>query len=379
MIGVNFFGDLHGEGSLSEVARTTLDAIRRQDIPFTYNELLYPYAMYRTGQPDPRFLDLPSGHPYPANLLCYNMHLFDTISDERLRNMTGGGYVIGQWVWEMPDVPEIWQPQFARVDEIWCPSSFTARSFQKITDASVIVAPHSIDLHISPNASRAMFGLPEHRMIFLFTFSAGSGDGRKNPWGVIEAFRRAFGMPSDDSPLLVMKTQHSADYPEVMEPLSKALDEVGGILIPDTYTRQQMNDLFSVIDCYVSLHRAEGFGLGMAEAMACGKAVIGTAYSGNVDFMTPENSYRVDFTLRPVQPDDHRYRQELLDYYRVGWIWAEPDVDHAASLMRQVYEHPEEGRARGERAAAHMRDHFSPAAVGAIMAERIRCACEASS
>ena len=186
-------------------------------------------------------------------------------------------------------------------------------------------------------------------------------------------------MPADDGPLLVMKTQHSADYPDVMEPLSKALANVGGLLIPDTYTRQQMNDLFSVIDCYVSLHRAEGFGLGMAEAMACGKAVIGTAYSGNVDFMTPDNSYLVNYTLRPVQPDDHRYRREMMDYYRVGWMWAEPDVEQAASLMRQLYELPEEGRARGARAAAHMRQHFSPDAVGAIMAGRIRRACESSS
>lgn len=376
MIGVNFFGDLNGEGSLSEIARTTVDALQCGGVPFTYNELQYPFAMYRTREPDPRYSRLPSGILYRVNLFTYNTHLFHTLSDERLHEMTGGGYIIGQWVWEMPEVPPSWRPQFARVHEVWAPSAFTAQSFAAVTENPVVVVPYSIDLDFPTQPDRAQFGLPDGRYIFLFNFSAGSGDGRKNPWGVIEAFRRAFGKTAADSPLLVIKVQHSADYPSVIEPLRKALDAVGGVLLPENYTREQMNALFACSDAYVSLHRAEGFGLGMAEAMLAGKPVLGTAYSGNVDFMTADNSYLIDYTLRPVTEEDHRYRPDLIDYYRPGWIWAEPDVDHAAAVMRHLYEHPDEGREKGQRAAAHIREYFSPQAVGKRMAARIERACQ---
>lgn len=379
MIGVNFFGDLNGEGSLSEVARTTLDTIARRGIAFTYNELLYPYDMYREGiRPDPRYEGLPCGSIYAANLFCYNMHLFGTITPERLADLTQGKRTMVSWVWEMPDVPEVWQPQFARVDEIWVPSRFVQVSFEKVTANPVIVVPHPIDVRPSADATRASFGLPEDRTIFLFSFSAGSGDGRKNPWDVIEAYRRAFGKSSAaDKPLLLIKVQHSAHYPDITAALAAELDAVGGRLISEPFPRQRVHDLYFCVDAFISLHRAEGFGLGMAEAMCAGVPVIATAYSGNLDFMTPDNGYFVDYRLRPVTVDDHRFRPDLIDYYRPGMIWAEPDVDQAAEYMQAVYEHPDEARERGRRAAETIARDFSPDAVGAIMEARIRAAVTA--
>lgn len=372
--GVNFIADLHGDGSLSEIARTTLDAIRTQHVPFTYTEVLYPYQMYRTAEIKyPRFLNLPSGHPYAVNLLNYNLHIFDTMSDERLAELTQGKYTIGNWVWEMPQIPDSWLRHFDRINEAWVPSSFTQGIFQRHTNLPTYVMHHPIDVPTSPNPSRAEFGLPEHRQVFLFTFSVGSGDGRKNPWGVINAFERAFGRSeAADAPLLVLKCQHSADYPDLMQALHQRMTDVNGLLLDASYPRPQFNDLLACSDVYVSLHRAEGFGLGMAEAMCLGKPVIATGYSGNMDYMTPETSYLVDYTLRYVQPDDHRYRPELLDLYHVGLQWADPNTDQAAEWMTRIAEHPDEARQRGQRAAQHIQTHFSLETMGRKMAARLQ-------
>lgn len=375
-VGVNVFADLTGEGSLSETARTSVDALRQRGVPFSYNELLFPYSMYRDGigyEDEYGLTD--TGMIYPANLLCYNLHLFPTFPDERLAPIRAGRYTMALWVWEMPDLPEYWFKEFDKLDEVWAPSTFVAGSFVKATRQPVTVVPHAIRL-LPQTQGREAFDLPRDRAIFLFSFSAGSGDGRKNPWSVIEAYKRAFGASTAaDKPLLLIKVQHAAYFPELTAALRTAVEAVGGRLITETYSRQQMHDLYYNIDCYVSLHRAEAFGLALAEAMAAGKPVIATAYSGTMEFMTPDNSFGVDYQLRGVVPDDHRYRPEMLGHFQPGMMWAEPDIDQAARLMVEVLERPDEARRRGENAARHIRQHFSLDATGAIMQARIERAC----
>jgi glycosyltransferase involved in cell wall biosynthesis len=404
VIGVNLFGDLTGQGSLSETARTTANALSRQGIAFTYNELLLPYAMYREGVVDAP-INLPKGVVYPVNLFCYNVHLFSGLATDWLTDVRTTRYTVGLWVWEMPAVPEVWHGEFDKVDEVWCPSTFVQRSFQNVTRDPVIVVPHPIEL-LPQTRRREEFGLDDGRSVFLFSFSAAAGEARKNPWSVIEAYNRAFGgSAARDKPLLLIKIQHSADYPKLVAALTRALDSLGGHTITETYSRQKMHDLYYNIDCYVSLHRAEGFGLGLAEAMAAAKPVIATAYSGPCDFLRADNSYRVDYQLRPVisqdldtqiivkysrlglvdakpgapcerpeaQPRCGRIAQQY--YYRPGMVWADADVTEAAAHMVAVYEHPEEARAKGVRAAEHINAYFSPEAVGRIMERRVRRAC----
>jgi glycosyltransferase involved in cell wall biosynthesis len=373
--GLNLIGDLYHANSLSEVARITLNAIRAVGMPFSYIELLYPYAEHgfsdmRTPD-DPRYRNLPTGSQFSFNLVCYNIGVYQTIKDNALSKLLRGKYTAAKWVWEMSTVPQEWLLQFARLNEVWVPSQFTQASFAAVTSTPIQVVGHPINLEVSATRSRQSFGLPEDRYMFLFSFNATAGDGRKNPWGVIKAYQRAFGT-STDGPLLVIKCQYGHYYPDFLDALHKAVDAVGGILLTDNLSRQQMNDLLACTDAYISLHRAEGFGLGIAEAMYLGKPVIATHYSGNVDFMTHENSFPVDYNLRAVLPEDHRYTPHLADVFTADMMWAEPDLQQAADSMTRLVENPDLGHSLGQRAAQDIRENYSYQAIGRQIFERVK-------
>jgi hypothetical protein len=167
--------------------------------------------------------------------------------------------------------------------------------------------------------------------------------------------------------MLAIRAQHITSYPDLADVLQQAISRVGGLILAEDYTRQQMNDLLACSDAHVSLHRAEGFGLGIAESMYLGKPVVATHYSGNADFMTPENSYPVGYTLRPITEEDHHLQPKCAGTYQPGQFWAEPDLDQAAQSLRNVYEHPDEARQRGQRAARDIRRHCSPAVIGQML------------
>ena len=117
-----------------------------------------------------------------------------------------------------------------------------------------------------------------------------------------------------------------------------------------------MKNLVRCCDCFVSLHRSEGFGRGMAEAMYLGKPVIGTGYSGNLDFMNEENACLVRYKLKDVEEGQYPYGE--------GQVWAEPDMDHAMYLMQKLLADRDYGRKLGSVASRHMRQFFSYRAIG---------------
>ena len=161
-----------------------------------------------------------------------------------------------------------------------------------------------------------------------------------------------------------MKTINGHLRPEAHEHLRYASGGREDILVADaSLPGDALAALFARADCYVSLHRSEGFGLTLAEAMILGKPVIGTAYGGNTDFMTPLNSYLVDWTLREVGPE--------AEHYPAAGHWAEPSVEHAAALMRAVVDDPGEAARRGARARGDIEAALSPAAVGGIARARL--------
>ncbi|HEX8998196.1 MAG TPA: FkbM family methyltransferase [Ktedonobacterales bacterium] len=369
--GVNCIGDITAEVGLGTAAHQMMRSIMEEGIPSSFIEFQFP-----SPSRDLSALELVEGLPkvttYPTNLLFCNINEMHHISDEEMVRLTAGRYTVARWAWELTKLSDAWVKRIDRLDELWVVSKFTQESFQAVTDKPVIVIPNTIDVSVSPTVSRTYFGLPEDRFIYFFGFAATSTEARKNPFAVVRAFKQAFGRPSGkNSPYLVIKAHYVDEFPELLRDLKKELAEVGGRLITENFTRQETNDLLSSIDCYVSLHRAEGFALGPAEAMFLGKPVIATAYSGNMDFMTPDNSYLVDYKVRPITEEDHIYHKWGHLVYQTGMEWAEPDVAHAAEQMRHVYERPEEAAERGARAASDIRAQYSHEAVGRLIRKRL--------
>jgi glycosyltransferase involved in cell wall biosynthesis len=267
---------------------------------------------------------------------------------------------IGFWAWELDAIPTGWSQAYAAVDEVWVCSEYVAAA---LGDAPVPVGvvPIAVDVDrlAAAAANRTRTDGP---FTFLFMFDLFSTLERKNPLGLIEAFRSAFD-PGEGARLL-LKVTNGDNRPEELERLRVAALGRPDIEIVDAFLSVDERDaLIAGCDCYVSLHRAEGFGLTLAEAMAAGRPTIATGFSGNLDFMTAETSHLVGARTALVEAGS--------DIYTPGARWSEPDINDAVRSMRSVHADP---AAASERAAAgceHVRRLLAPAAVGACARERI--------
>jgi glycosyltransferase involved in cell wall biosynthesis len=280
---------------------------------------------------------------------------------ERLGEDYFEGPRIGIWGWETNSIPPRWQRAFALVQEIWVYSRFMAENIGAVAPVPVLALPPPVQ-RPTEAAEPVRLGVPDG-FTFLFVFDYLSTVQRKNPVGLIEAFKRAFA--PGEGPRLLIKTINGPLRPLSEEEVLWAADGREDIHVIDrSLSGAELNGLMAACDCYVSLHRAEGFGLTLAEAMAIGKPAIATGYSGNVDFMNEANSYLVDYTIGRVGPECEIYPPE--------GEWADPSVEHAAELMRRVYSDREDAARRGARAAQDIARTLSPEATGAAMRERLQ-------
>jgi glycosyltransferase involved in cell wall biosynthesis len=279
---------------------------------------------------------------------------------ERLGEGYFQGPRIGVWGWETNRIPARWARAFELVDEIWVYSRFMAENIGAVAPLPVVTLPPPVEAPAPPVAPLRL-DVPEG-FLFLFVFDYLSTIQRKNPVGLVEAFKRAFA--PGEGPRLLLKTINAPLRPLAEEELLWAVGERSDIHLLDcSLSGAERDRLMAACDCYVSLHRSEGFGLTLAEAMAIGKPVIATGYSGNLDFMTGENSYLVDYQLRRVGPE--------CEIYPADGEWAEPSVEHAAQLMRSAWEEPQSAAAVGAQAARDIERELSPAATGARMRARL--------
>jgi glycosyltransferase involved in cell wall biosynthesis len=198
--------------------------------------------------------------------------------------------------------------------------------------------------------------------MFLFTFDFMSVMKRKNPLGLIEAFKKAFA--PGEGPMLVLKSINGETRPASFASLRLAAEGRDDIVIMDKYLdSRHAAALMNLCDCYVSLHRSEGLGLTIAEAMLLGKPVIATDYSGNLDFMKSDTSYLVPWTRVRVGEGAEAYDSDAL--------WAEPNLDSAAKIMRHVYFNPEEARKTASAGKHDLESRFTPEQTGSRMKNRL--------
>jgi glycosyltransferase involved in cell wall biosynthesis len=242
-----------------------------------------------------------------------------------LRGNFRNGRMIGYFAWELADPPEHWPRYDDLLDEIWTPSTFSARSLAKRYDCPIRVVPHVVSNDGAPRSWRK----GRETLTFLTTADARSSLARENPRAVVAAFRQAFSKETDVA--LVVKLQINKPNSE----LKKLISEVGADarirVIRDTLARSEIDELFAKSHVYVSLHRAEGFGLPLLEARTFGLATIATKWSGNLDFMSAGDSILIPCTLARMWDEGGVYGEVT---------WADPDVVAAASSMRRFYEHP---------------------------------------
>jgi glycosyltransferase involved in cell wall biosynthesis/SAM-dependent methyltransferase len=355
--GVNVAGYLNSERGVGEAARQLVAALRgggvevaEIDAPDKPSKIAG--ALGRLGFDD---------YPYDFNLLCVNADMLPVTAKGLGPRFFEDRHTAGLWFWEVSHFPEQWRLAFDHVDEVWVASEHVAEALRALSSTPV----HTIRMPIVPaqpaEATRAELGMPDD-FCFLFVFDYRSVFRRKNPLGLVEAFRRAF--EPGAGPSLVIKSICGDEFPAERRALAEAVADRPEIhLVEETIPREQKDAMIASCDCYVSLHRSEGLGLTMGEAMYFGKPVIATAYSGNLDFMTEANSYLAPHAMSEIGPDAGPYPPDK--------EWAEPDLDRAAELMREVFENPEAAALRGERAAADIRRTHSPQAACEAIRARI--------
>ena len=354
-LGINILGHISGEYGLGEAVRSNIRAMESAGISFVLKDMKVDWHRNL----DKTYTNFSEDNPYPINFIHLNPEEVKEVDPEYLQ----GKYNIGFWAWETPIFPPDRQWAFEPFDEIWTPSNYSGDGIAMASPVPVIRIPHSMSLP-QPSLTREDLDLPEDRFIFLFMFDLHGGFERKNPLATIKAFRKAFGKDNEDV-LLILKFSNSKYHSERLEQIKSFVGDDSSIFFLDLHLmRDEIDALIYNSDCYVSLHRSEGFGLTIAESMYYGKPVIATAYSSNIEFMNVGNSYLVPYNLIELEEDTGVFQK--------GNNWADPDVDYAANLMQEVVSNPQEAKQVGNRAAKEIKSLLSPVTLG----ERIRSRLE---
>ncbi len=275
------------------------------------------------------------------------------------------GYNIVAPFWELPRFPDVWARQVERFDEVWANSAFIRETLARAVKIPVLDMPMATEVDFAVFEDRKAFGIPEDCFAFFTFFDGRSYVERKNPQAVVECFRRVVGLRPLARICLVVKLHGGEEAPEGVKNLLAGLGDLGErvVVLNETMKEERVHNLIRCCDAFVSLHRSEGFGIGMAEAMFLGKPAIGTGWSGNMNFMAAANSFPIGYRLVAVPEGayPHWENQE----------WAEPDVDEATAVMLRLVDDPVAGRELGKRASREMRTRFSYRASGLRYAKRL--------
>ena len=280
------------------------------------------------------------------------------------RGRTGSSYNILSTFWELERAPGAWRDALSAFDELWLPNAFVAEAFRPVFDGPITITPTCVDPNFEAKADKPGFGLETDRYWFLFSFDYNSFPARKNPIAVAEAFRLAF--PGGSEPVgLVLKSNGAAErHPQVVARLREISAADARIrALHGELSRQRILDLIASADCFVSLHRSEGFGLGMAEALLLERPVIATDYSGSTEFLNEETGFPVPYSRKGITEGAYPHCE--------GLSWAEPHIAAAAALMRDVLHDQGSARSRARAGRRAILNRHAPSVVGATLAARL--------
>ena len=355
--GINLIGYFPYAFGVAEIGRFFSKYLKKSAIPFSiYNietahtkldlESLSPYISYFTTKP-----------AYYKNIFFVNAELITWIKVLHPLLFVGR-YNAAVFFWEFDDY-FYFDKAFKVIDEAIAMTEFIATALRKAAPAGVKVTKFPIpfiknwELTQQPQAVRKQHGIPSSAYTFIFNFDFKSVYQRKNPEAILFALEKAF--QTTDDVCLVLKTinadDKSANFQHFQQLLTQSVLADKVILVNGSLSRNDLMNLINAADCYISLHRSEGLGLGMLEAMSMGKPVIGTAYGGNTDFMNHTNALLVGYEPVAVQPGN--------EPYKAGWMWAEPNVEQAAQYMHQLYTNRNFAAQLGQKAQQSVKEQFN--------------------
>lgn len=322
---IGFLNDPRGLGQVAQGVRDALDLLRVNYFPMDVSDVSFENSNFvKSADSDASI-----------NLSVINPSELFWVSEKFGEQVYEGRFNIGNWSWELGNsVPAIWKQNSYLFDEVWTCSQFAKKTFEQQLELPSHVIYPVVKLRPYKDIGRAEFGITSGDFVFLFICDFKSKPNRKNPLALVRAFKKAF--PDGGDVKLIIKISSATTEPVYWQQLQSECADVPTIsLINEIFTKEKLDALIGICDVYVSLHRCEGFGITLAEAMLARKPVIATGWSGNIDFMNAENSYLVDYELITLQNDDGPYM--------AGEVWADPSVDHAAQCMRQAYENRTNG------------------------------------
>ena len=356
--GVNFYAPFSAQSGLGSAARGYAEALRVAKIPVHLVNLNLSADGLKIASRD--YDERP---PYKVNLIQVNVDTMERFFRLFRNGWFDDAYSIAIWAWELNVLRPDWFHMFRQVDEVWTLSDYSTRAISVVSPVPVQTVNIVVKKKASQPADRKRLGLPDG-FIFLTAFDVGSSLSRKNPIATIEAFIEAFGRRSDVS--LVVKFHSSRQDTEGTRSILDRVRGRGNIIVRSAAVPElEMEALQASVDCLVSVHRSEGFGLNIAEFMAGGKPVIATGHSGNMDFTSPDNSFLIPFKLIPVERTSGPYIP--------GYLWAEPSHAALVETMQKVVAQPNLARQVGSRGAATIRDKLNAEAIGGQIRARLDC------
>ncbi len=345
MRGVNLVGYLKAESGVGQVGRSLARVLEAARIPYS----VHFFDQTRSRQQHAFDFGSATNERFDTNLLCINADQTRIFMEGPGAELTTGRRNIGVWAWEVDVLPERMRSAGELVDEAWGISQYTADCVAPWVECPVRAMPLPIELAPVSEQSRLELGLPSGFLV-LSCFDLDSVFERKNPLAVLRTFRQAFPEPGEAQ--LVLKTINGSFHPQRVEELEEECGERPDIHFTDGYLPyEEQLAIMAHCDVYLTLHRAEGFGLTLGEAMALGKPVVATGFSANLEFMTGLNSRLVDYVPVRVGPHAAPYPRDA--------IWAEPCVADAAQKLRDLFDDQSGASALGRRAAVEIRAEHS--------------------
>jgi len=358
-LGINIVGHVSGNLGLGVLARDVIDALRTREIPTAVFDVDPGGGRWKF---DRRF---EADEVQDVNALLHEITLFmldpQTLAEFVLAHpdllLREGSFNVAHTMWELPVLPTVMTRTLGLFDALVAESKFLQSTLERnVPHVPTFYAEHPLQSLTGITASRKKFGLPEDAVIFVTSFDPHSDPVRKNAMAVIEAFKRRAG--NDSQGFLVLKINgegRSEGALRILQQVTEACRAHPRIrLVTENLPYDEVMSLYASCDVFVSLHRAEGLGLGLMEAMSLGKPVVATAWSGNMSFMDAHNSCLVSYELIPVEGSVEVYTERFL---RVRAQWAEPNIEEAAGWMQRLIDDANLRSMLGTKAAESMHDY----------------------